>query len=65
VDPEKEAIERLKAIPGVDEERARTLYTAGYATIDRLKEVSPFELLKLEGMTPTLARKITEHAKAS
>ena len=65
VDPQKEAIERLKAIPGVDDDRAKALVSAGYGSMQKLKEVSPFELLKLDGMTPTLARKITEHAKAS
>ncbi|MCU0799729.1 MAG: helix-hairpin-helix domain-containing protein [Candidatus Thermoplasmatota archaeon] len=63
IDPEKEAMERLRAIPGVDDTRARTLLSAGYGSMEKLKTVSPFELLKLEGMTPTIARKITEHAK--
>jgi replicative superfamily II helicase len=65
VDPELEAIERLKSIPGVDDTRAKVLLNAGYGSLEKLRSVSPFELLKLEGMTPTIARKITEHAKAT
>ncbi len=65
IDPEKEALEHLRSIPGVDDARARTLLLAGYGSMEKLKTVSPFELLKLDGMTPTIARKITEHAKAS
>ncbi len=65
IDPEMEAMDRLRSIPGVDETRARTLLSAGYGSIEKLRAVSPFELLKLEGMTPTVARKITEYAKAS
>jgi hypothetical protein len=64
VDPGEEAMKELLGIPGVDEEKAKALMDAGYGDMEKLKGASPFELVKLEGITPTLARKITDHVKA-
>jgi len=64
VDPKDEAMKKLLEIPGIDQKKAKVLSDAGYGDIDKLKKASPFELVKLEGITPTLARKITDHVKA-
>jgi len=64
VDPKDEAIKKLLEIPGMDENKAKILSDAGYADMEKLKKASPFELVKLDGITPTLARKITDHVKA-
>jgi DNA repair exonuclease SbcCD ATPase subunit len=64
VDPSEEALRSFMDIPGLDEEKAKILVDAGYDSTDKLKGASPFELVKLDGITPTLARKITDHLKA-
>ncbi len=64
VDPSEEALVDLVQIPGIDEEKARVLLDAGYDSTDKLKDISPFELVKLDGITPTIARKIPDHLKA-
>jgi len=64
VDGKEEGKKELMGLPGVDREKAETLIKAGYSSIDKLKDVSPFELVKLDGITPTMARKISEHVKA-
>jgi len=64
VDPKEEAMKELTDIPGLDDEKVAILVSAGYDSKDKLKGVSPFELVKLEGITPTIARKITDHLKA-
>ncbi|MCW8800510.1 MAG: helix-hairpin-helix domain-containing protein [Desulfobacter sp.] len=64
VDPKKEAMKDLLDIPGIDEDKAKVLMDAGFGDVEKLKGASPFELVKLDGITPTLARKITEHVKA-
>ena len=63
VDPTEEALNDLLDIPGIDEGKAKVLLDAGYNSTGKLKDVSPFELVKLEGITPTIARKITDHLK--
>ena len=63
VDPKEEARAELSEIPGLDEEKVAILIGAGYDSKAKLKDVSPFELVKLEGITPTIARKITDHIK--
>lgn len=63
VDPKEEAKAELSDIPGLDEEKVSILVDAGYDSKEKLKGVSPFELVKLEGITPTIARKITDHFK--
>ncbi len=62
VDESRELINDLLSVPGLDEEKANILIDAGYISKDKLKGASPFDLIKLEGITPTLARKITEIA---
>ncbi|MGA1822740.1 MAG: helix-hairpin-helix domain-containing protein [Thermoplasmatota archaeon] len=64
VDRKAENMKELMSLPGVDEEKAQTLIRAGYTDFDKLKGISPFDLVKLDGITPTIARKITEHVKA-
>jgi replicative superfamily II helicase len=64
VDPKEEAMNELLEVPGIDDDRATILVNAGYDSLDKLKDVSPFELVKLEGITPTIARKISDHLKA-
>ena len=59
-----EAMKDLLDIPGIDEDKAKVLMDAGFGDAIKLKGASPFELVKLDGITPTLARKITEHVKA-
>lgn len=64
IDPKETSLKSLMDLPGVDEDKAQVLYEAGYSDMDSLKNVSPFELVKLDGITPTIARKITDHVKA-
>ena len=64
VDPKEEAMKELADIPGLDDEKVNILINAGYDSKEKLMGVSPFELVKLEGITPTIARKITDHLKA-
>ncbi len=64
VDPDAENLDELLSLPGIDEEKAQTLIEAGYSGFEKLKGTSPFDLVKLDGITPTIARKITEHVKA-
>ncbi|MBN1390471.1 MAG: hypothetical protein JXA22_07510 [Candidatus Thermoplasmatota archaeon] len=63
IDPRDEAMKKLLEVPGMDEGKARTVTNAGFGDMEKLKKVSPFELVKLEGITPTLARKIADHVK--
>ena len=60
---EEDEFKELMEIPGIDEEKADTLRKGGFGSLDRIKEASPFDLVKLDGITPTLARKITEYVK--
>ncbi|MEA3559133.1 MAG: hypothetical protein U9R75_07770 [Candidatus Thermoplasmatota archaeon] len=64
IDPKEASMKAILELPGIDEEKANVLIDAGYGDIDSLKGVSPFELVKLDGITPTVARKITDHVKA-
>ncbi len=64
VDPREETLKVFMDIPGLDEEKAKVLMDAGYDSEEKLKGASPFELVKIDGITPTLARKITDHMKA-
>jgi chromosome segregation ATPase len=58
VDPRSEAIKTFSSLPGMDEARASVLFDAGYTSMDSLKKAEPFDLVKLEGITPTIARKV-------
>ncbi len=64
VDEKAEALKSLQELPGIDETKAKALLEAGYSSVEKLKDVSPFELVKLQGITPTIARKISEFVKA-
>ncbi len=64
VDEKAEALNSLLELPGIDEVKAKALLEAGYSSVEKLKDVSPFELVKLQGITPTIARKISEFVKA-
>ncbi len=64
VDEKAEALMSLQELPGIDETKSKALIEAGYDSIEKLKDVSPFELVKLQGITPTIARKISEFVKA-
>jgi len=64
VDPKQEILNDLLALPGMDEAKAKVLMDAGYGDIEKLRAASPFELVKLDGITPTLARKITDHVRS-
>ena len=64
VDDRAEALKSLQELPGIDEVKAKALMEAGYGSVEKLKDVSPFELVKLQGITPTIARKISEFVKA-
>lgn len=57
-----ESIASLTAIPSVDPEVADKLYSSGYYTREQLREVPPADLSRVDGISPTLARKITEEA---
>jgi chromosome segregation ATPase len=58
VDPRAEAIKAFSALPGIDEAKASVIYEAGYTSMDQLRKAEPFDLVKLEGITPTIARKV-------
>jgi chromosome segregation ATPase len=58
VDPRAEAIKAFCALPGIDEAKASVIYEAGYTSMDQLRKAEPFDLVKLEGITPTIARKV-------
>jgi DNA repair exonuclease SbcCD ATPase subunit len=60
--PREESIASLTGIPSVDGEVADRLYTSGYYSREQIKGVPPADLSRVEGISPTLARKITEEA---
>jgi DNA repair exonuclease SbcCD ATPase subunit len=60
--PKDESLASLTAIPSVDEDVADRLYTSGYYNRDQLKTVAAADLARVEGISPTLARKITDEA---
>jgi DNA repair exonuclease SbcCD ATPase subunit len=64
VDTKAQTIKEFTALPGLDQSRAEILYDSGYISMELLKKAEPFDLVKLEGITPTVARKITQHLKA-
>jgi transcription termination factor NusA len=47
----------------IDEEMARILYNGGIKDLDQLAEMTTPDLAKLEGISPTTARKLIENAK--
>jgi len=65
VDPRANTVKEFSSIPGLDEPKAQMLYDAGYTSMDHLRKAEPFDLVKMEGITPTMARKITQYLKAA
>ena len=59
----EEETDDLLELPGIDEQKAEILKKGGFGSLEKIRNASPFDLVKLEGITPTLARKITEHVK--
>ncbi len=61
VSVDREVIEHFTAIPGVGEERARTLYFSGFRSVDDLSSASVAKLFGVPGMTLAVAKKIADH----
>jgi hypothetical protein len=57
------SIKELMKLLLVDEPRAKALYDAGYKSIDDLKNVGIHDLIKVNYINPTIARRIIEAAK--
>jgi hypothetical protein len=53
-----ETIYEFTKIPDIDPLIAESLYDAGYTNIEKLKATSTEDLAQIEGISPTLARKI-------
>jgi hypothetical protein len=61
VSVDQAVIDAFTAIPGVNEDRALTLYFSGYTTTDDLKAASVAKLFGVPGMTLAVAKKIADH----
>ena len=53
-----ETIYEFTKIPNVDPLIAESLYNSGYSSMDKLKSATTEDLAKIDGISPTLARKI-------
>ncbi|MFW6040832.1 MAG: class I tRNA ligase family protein [Thermoplasmatota archaeon] len=53
----------FQKIPGVDKEKAKTLYKEGYTSIELLKESSIKEISHVSGFTKKLSKNIVEYLK--
>lgn len=63
-DIEKEAaIEELTTLESVDKEVAEHLYDAGFRTIEELKKARSYQLVAVEGISPTKANDILKEIK--
>jgi DNA repair exonuclease SbcCD ATPase subunit len=51
-------MDTLLSIPGMDRPRGEALQTAGFGTLEKIKNSTTRELCEVEGVSPTLARKI-------
>ena len=51
-------MDTLLSIPGMDRPRGEALQAAGFDSLDRIKNSTTRELCEVEGISPTLARKI-------
>jgi len=58
---DREVIDRFMAIPGVGEDRARTLYFSGFKSVEALSSASVAKLFGVSGMTLAVAKKIADH----
>ena len=54
-------IDRFMAIPGVGEERARTLYFSGFRSVEDLSSASVAKLFGVPGMKLAVAKKIADY----
>lgn len=63
--PLNESVTSLKTLPSVDEDVAHKLYNSGYFSPGHIKDVPAADLARVEGISPTLARKITEEANSA
>lgn len=63
VSPEEELKEVLGDIRNMTDERLKALVAAGYDSVEALKKATVFDLMKVEGISPTLAKKIKEKLK--
>lgn len=61
----QQAVQNFVQQLGIDETLAQALVGNGYHSLDGLREATPDDLLAIEGMTPELAAKIAEAAKAN
>ncbi len=61
VSVDQAVIDAFTAIPGVNEDRALTLYFSGFTTMDDLKGASVAKLFGVQGMTLAVAKKIADH----
>lgn len=64
VDAKGEVMKKLLSIPSMDEAKASSVIDAGYDSMDKLRKAEPFDLVKVSGITPTLARKLHQSLKA-
>jgi DNA integrity scanning protein DisA with diadenylate cyclase activity len=53
-----EVLYEFTKIPNVDTNIAEKLFDSGYSNMDRLKEATTEDIAKIDGISPTLARKI-------
>jgi excinuclease UvrABC nuclease subunit len=62
VDPETVAaiIKAFEAVPGIGPAEARSLFDAGYRSLEELKAVPADELAKVEGLSEATAKKVLE-----
>jgi hypothetical protein len=58
---DREVIDQFTAIPGVGEQRARTLYFSGFRSVEMLSSASVAKLFGVPGMTLVVAKKIADH----
>lgn len=60
----KSTLEKFMAIPGMTPERGKTLFNAGYFSLEKLKAASVEELQKIPGIGKTFAKKIVAYFAA-
>jgi hypothetical protein len=59
----EETIEHYENLFNVNTKRATNLFTAGYTSINEFNDAIPEDLIMVEGINPTLARKIIDVTK--
>jgi len=63
--PRKNAIELYSQLFQIDDGRAKNLYSAGYYNLHMLSNSDISDLIKIQGINPTLARRIKNSAKVA